>query len=244
MKKLIVVISSLFFTHLAMGQEAENTTKSELSVSVDAVSRYVWRGLLYDSSPNLQPTLSYTYGGFSIGSWASYGVSNHYAEIDFFASYTKGAFSFSVYDYFNEDEDDLRVNNYFNYKNKTTGHLLEGSVIYTAGEAFPITLTAAMFFYGSDKKENGDQAYSSYFEVGYPFKVANQSLDFFIGGSPSNGFYQKYSNIENSDPNIFNLGVSSTKEIKISDSFTLPLKATLSLNPAAEDIFFVVAMTF
>ena len=245
MKKLIIVLSSFLLTISAIGQEADNSSKGSLNVSVDVVSRYVWRGLLYNSSPNIQPTLSYTYGGFSVGSWASYGLSSQYAEIDLFASYTKGPLTFLVYDYYNETENDLQANDYFNYKDKTTGHLLEGSVFYTGGESFPIKLTAAMFFYGPDKKENGDQVYSTYFEVGYPFKVADQSLDFFIGGSPSdNGFYQRYSYITNTDPNIFNLGVSTSKELKISDSFKLPVKATLSVNPAAEDVFFVVAMTF
>lgn len=245
MKKLIVVLSSFLLALPAIGQEADNSSKGSLNVSVDVVSRYVWRGLLYDHSPNIQPTLSYTYGGFSVGSWASYGISNQYAEIDLFASYTKGPLTFLLYDYYYETETDLQANDYFNYKNKTTVHLLEGSVFYTGEEAFPIKLTAALFFYGLDKKANGDQAYSSYFEVGYPFKVADQSLDFFIGGSPTEGgFYHTSSKITSTDPNIFNLGVSTTKELKISDSFKLPVKATLSINPAAEDIFFVVAMTF
>ena len=244
MKKLIVVLSSFLLALPAIGQEADNSSKGSLNVSVDVVSRYVWRGLLYEHSPNIQPTLSYTYGGFSVGSWASYGISNQYSEIDLFVSYTKGPFSFVIYDYYNEDETDLQANDYFNYKDKTTGHLFEGSVFYTGEESFPIKLTAAMFFYGADKNADGDQAYSTYFEVGYPFNVADQSLDFFIGGSPSEGLYHRYSNITSTDPNIFNLGVSTTKELKISDSFKLPVKATLSINPAAEDIFFVVAMTF
>lgn len=244
MKKLIIIVSSILFALPVIGQET-GAKKGNLNLSVDVVSRYVWRGLLYSPSPNIQPTLSYTYGGFSVGSWASYSLSSQYAEIDLFASYTKGPLTFLVYDYYNETETDLQANDYFNYKDKTTGHLLEGSVFYTGGESFPIKLTAAMFFYGPDKKTNGDQAYSAYFEVGYPFKVADQPLDFFVGGSPSdNGFYQKYSYITNTDPNIFSLGVSTTKELEISDRFKLPVKATLSLNPAAEDIFFVVAMTF
>lgn len=237
MKKLIILFVSITLAFPAIGQDATADTKGSLGLSVDVVSRYVWRGLLYNPSPNIQPTLSYTYGGFSIGSWASYGLSDKYAEVDFFASYTKGPLTFLVYDYYTENEIDLEANDFFNYKDKTTGHALEGSVFYTGGDAFPIKLTAAMFFYGADRLADGDQAYSSYFELGYPFKVAEQPLDVFIGATPQEGLY-------NSDAAVVNLGVSTSKQLEISDRFKLPIKATLSVNPSADNIFFVVAMTF
>jgi len=237
MKKLIILFASILLALPSFGQEKEDSTAGDLSVSVDVVSRYVWRGLLYNASPNIQPTLSYTYGGFSIGSWASYGLSSQYAEVDFFASYTKGGLTFLVYDYFTVDEINPQLNDFSNYNDTITGHALEGSIFYAGGEAFPIKLTAAMFFYGADKKINGDQAYSTYFELGYPFRVAGQPLDVFIGGTPQEGLYH-------SEAGIVNVGLSTSKELEISDRFKLPIKASLSVNPAADNIFFVIGMTF
>ena len=237
MKKVIVLFAAILLALPSKGQETESVSSGKLGLSVDVVSRYVWRGLLYNSSPNIQPTLSYTKGGFSVGSWASYGLSSQFAEVDFFASYTKGPLTFLVYDYYNEEEGDLQANDFFNYNKKVTGHAVEGSIFYAGGEAFPIKLTAAMFVFGNDRKGNGDQYYSTYFELGYPFKVAEQPLDLFIGGTPQEGLYH-------SDAGIVNVGLSMSKEVEISDRFKLPIKATLSVNPSSDDVFFVIGMTF
>ena len=46
----------------------------ELSLGADMVSRYVWRGTDFGQSASIQPDLAYTFGGFEIGTWASYAV--------------------------------------------------------------------------------------------------------------------------------------------------------------------------
>ncbi|SDC12175.1 TorF family putative porin [Williamwhitmania taraxaci] len=238
MKKMIFLFASIFFALPSIGQEPGSVSSSKIDLNVDVVSRYVWRGLLYNASPNIQPTLSYTKSGFSIGSWGSYGLSSQYAEVDFFASYSTGPLTFLVYDYFNEDEGDLQANDFFNYKEKITAHAVEGSIFYTGGDGFPIKLTAAMFVYGNDRNpDNGDQYYSTYFELGYPLNVADHPLDIFIGGTPQKGLYH-------SDAGIVNIGLSTTKELEISDRFKLPIKATLSVNPSADNVFLVIGMTF
>jgi hypothetical protein len=45
------------------------------------------------------------------------------------------------------------------------------------------------------------------------------------------------------DFNICNLGLSTTKEIKITDTFSLPLSGSIVLNPATEQFFLVAGIS-
>lgn len=236
-KTLFSGICILLLGHgLTVAQDAKPESKVSFNYNVDFVSRYVWRGLLFNGNPNIQPTVSLTAGGLTIGSWASYGMSQNYAEIDLFASYSFSNFSITLYDYYNENETDLAAVDYFNWDKNTTGHLLEGTVAWLGTENFPLSMTLAAFFYGYDTDANGDQNYSTYLELGYPVNIGNYKLNFFLGGTLNDGFYH-------TDPNIVNVGFKTTKEIEISDRFKLPVSATFVVNPAKDDVFFVVGIT-
>ncbi|NLJ21205.1 MAG: hypothetical protein GX429_08860, partial [Bacteroidales bacterium] len=64
-------------------------TKSQnFTVSTDIVSSYVWRGVQY-SGASIQPTLQFSTGGFSIGSWGSAGFDG-FMEMDLYAKYAFG----------------------------------------------------------------------------------------------------------------------------------------------------------
>jgi len=61
----------------------------------------------------------------------------------------------------------------------------------------------------------------------------------FFGFTPWAGYYNNYGST-NFDPvsgkksfSIVNIGASVTKALKITDTFSLPLKATLVINPSA-----------
>lgn len=238
MKKLLLSLTTtlLLTSSIAVAQEEKQSSAVSVDYSVDIVSRYIWRGLLFNGNPNIQPTISLTAGGFSIGSWASYGMSQNYAEIDLFATYSFSNFSVTLYDYYNEDETDLAAVDYFNWGKNTTGHLLEGTVAWAGTENLPLNITLAAFFYGYDTDANGDQNYSTYLELGYPVKIGDFDVDLFVGGTLNEGFY-------NDEANIVNLGFKTTKEIEITDKFKLPVSATFAVNPAKEDVFFVVGIT-
>lgn len=221
------------------GQENQTGTVgagSSLDLKADIVSRYYWRGLLYCASPNVQPSLTYTNNGFSVGTWASMGLSERYSEVDLYLSYTKGAFTFMLYDYFCEDENDLTSTDYFNWKNSLTGHQLEATIIFGDTEKFPFTVTAATFFYGADKDDDGDNCYSTYFEVMYPFQICNHDVNVFIGGTPASGLYHN-------GANVVNMGFSASHTIDITPSFKIPITGTFAVNPAAEDVFFILGIT-
>jgi hypothetical protein len=213
----------------------ENTSASHFKVSADLVSSYVWRGSLSTSSstPNLQPTLAFNQGNFEIGVWGSTDFTGSYKELDPYISYTAGSLKFTFTDYnWNFDKA-----NYFDYTNSETGHRLEGSIGYTGSENLPISVTWNTMFYGFDKKadDTTKQAYSTYIELGYTRGIATV----FFGFTPWTGLYNNYG-VTNFEPeaekkmfSIVNVGTSVTKAVKITESFSLPVKATLIVNPSS-----------
>ena len=212
-----------------------NAQTFPFKLTADLVSNYVWRGSMATGSPtpNLQPTLAYTKGNFEIGVWGSTDFIGDYKEVDPYISLTLGQFKLAVTDYnWNFDKAD-----YFNYKNNETGHRFEGTVGFTRPEAFPVSVTWNTMFYGLDKKSDDStkQAYSTYIELGYSKGAAS----FFFGFTPWAGFYNNYG-VTTFNPgankktfSVVNIGASVTKALKITETYSLPLKATLVINPAA-----------
>jgi len=227
------MITLFIIPFVAKSQEVGST--SHFKVSADLVSSYVWRGSLATSSPtpNFQPTLAYTQGNFEIGVWGSTDFSGSYKEVDSYIAYTAGKLKFTFTDYnWNFDKA-----NYFNYKNSETGHRLEGSIGYAGSEKLPISVTWNTMFYGFDKKaeDTTKQSFSTYIELGYTRGIASV----FFGFTPWAGLYNNYgvttfdSEAAKKSFSIVNVGISATKAVKITDSFSLPVKATLVVNPSA-----------
>lgn len=239
MKTFLIVLFSilLLLPMLSRSQELEEEKEEPVSLGVDLVSRYLWRGLLYCNSPSIQPYVSFSKSGFTIGSWASYSALSEYAEVDLFVSFTAGPVSFSVYDYWatTTEYGDYK---YFEWDKKETSHQLEASAVYTGPEGFPAVFTLATFFYGADLNASSDQNLSTYFEMAYPFKIGQNATSAFVGFTPAKGIYSEY------DYSVMNIGFNTSKEIEITDKYKLPLKATFAVNPAAERVFLVVGFTF
>lgn len=227
------------FNNYSSAQESKDSSNTQnFTLSVDLVTNYIWRGLVYSDAPNLQPYLAFTNnkGNFSIGAWGSYSLSDFYSEVDLFASYSVGNFTVAVWDYFVMGQAATIGNNrYFDYKNETTGHALEGMLTFNGPESFPIQLIASTFFYGADKDVAGDNYYSTYFEASYPFKWKANNLKFFIGMSPSEGLYVD-------DFAVNNIGITNTREIRVNDRFSIPISGSIIINPNRENIYFVLAI--
>lgn len=213
-------------------------SKLSADVSADIVSSYIWRGTR-GAGLSIQPTLSVSYGDLSLGAWGSTDLATNpndsYKEVDFSLSYNKGGFSAIVTDYW---WDGNSAFNYFGGKGHAS-HSLEGTLAYTLPESFPLTIAWNTFFVGQyDRDAAGDNTYSTYVELAYPFKVGGLDMGLAVGFTPwesavygTDGF--KFTNIQ--------LGAS--KEIKLSESFSLPVFGSIVANPYTEDINFVFGIT-
>lgn len=222
----------LFFIQLPLMSQEEPA--HSLEVGSDFVSSYVWRGLLYNGSPNIQPGLYYSVfnGKFTLGAWGSFSMADPYKEVDLYASLNLGKFTFAVWDYYTAPE--FGQAKYFSFVKKATYHAMEGSVVFNGSEKFPLQLTLGTFFYGNDMDPNGKNYYSTYMEAAYPFTIGKQSLNVFLGGTPAEGLYA-------TKPSIMNFGVSLSRSINITEKFSIPVTGSLSFNPESDDVFLVVS---
>ena len=202
-------------------------------LTADIVSGYVWRGQNL-GHVSLQPELSVVWKGLSLAAWGSVGLTNSKddsREIDLTLSYTTGDWCFGIIDYWN-DENDGR---YFYYK-KDTGHSFEGFVSYDFG---PVSASWQTYFAGNDyQNDNGKRAYSSYFELSAPFRLVTCEWDATVGLVP-----WKSDTYEVNSFSVTNLSLCATKNIKITESFHLPLFGRLVSNPASEHFYFVFGLT-
>lgn len=203
-----------------------STISAQTSVSggADFVSRYVWRGLDFGNTFSIQPALALTAGGFELGFWGSYPLVNSNTqaeEMDLYLSYSISDFSILVTDYYYPNAGIK----YGNYKDKQEGaHVVEVGLSYGGSESFPISLAVFMNVYN-------DNDNSVYFEVGYSTELEEVGLDFFIGGTPGGDELVWYGTKE---LNLINIGVTASKDIKITDNFSLPVFSSYIINPNME----------
>ncbi|MBN2683513.1 MAG: hypothetical protein JXR58_13545 [Bacteroidales bacterium] len=244
---IYAVFLAAFFVQPVLAQEEEK--ESPFSSGADIMSRYVWRGTDFGGSPSIQPTLEYAKGNLTIGTWGAYATNlPGIQEADIYVSYDFGKkFTLMFTDYFFPNE--LSGNDsYFVYKQESTGHLFELSAKYNGTEKLPLSLMVATIFYGADAVKNdefgiptADIQYSTYIELGYEFKnlelVAGFNLlapDLDRGES---GLYGNYMG-------FVNIGIKHEKEIKITETFSLPFSMSFITNPQTEKIFLVAGISF
>ncbi len=235
MKKVgALALGLIAFAHAAMAQD-----KVETTIAADVVSQYYWRGQDLGSI-SLQPTLGIGYKGLSLTAWGSVGISepSDTKEFDLTLAYETGGFHIGVTDYwFNSPNE-----KYFAYKAHETSHVFEANVGYDFG---PVALNWYTNFAGNDgvlSDEGYDKdarKYASYIEATAPFKLGGCDWEAAIGAVPyKTGFY--------SDANGFavtNVSVKATKDLKITDSFSVPVFAQVAANPSTEKAYFVVGFT-
>ena len=220
---------AMFLTPNVNAQDGES--ESPFSVGADIMSRYVWRGLDYGAAPSIQPYLEFGVGGFAIGAWGAYTTAFSKAnesgiqEMDLYATYTIGdIITVGVTDYFFPREIDYNYN-YFDYGSDSSGHVIEGMVSFNGLEGLPLTLMLGYNLVNDDDN-------SLYVELLYSFSA----LDIFVGAG--NGLYSGDGGF-----GLVNIGVSSGKEIKITDNFSLPVSASLITNPDAKQIHLVFGIS-
>lgn len=200
--------------------------QAEVSVGADLVSRYVWRGTDFGQAPSIQPALEFTAGGFSAGFWGAYQLGRDASslpadELDLYLGYSIMLGSTSL---------DLIVTDYFfpnaggrfgDFDTDGKGsHIVEVGATLNGPESLPLYISAYVNVY--NETDN-----SSYFEIGYATDIQNVDLNIFAGVSP--GGPNKY--YGNDKFAVVNFGITASKEIKITDDFSLPIFSSFILNP-------------
>ena len=231
MKKIV-----LFAMGMVMGMTAFAQDEIKTTISGDIVSSYIWRGQDLGSVA-IQPTLGVGYKGLSLTAWGSYGLTNpdDVKEFDLTLGYTIGGFNIGVTDYwFNAGLDpDAR---YFMYEAHGTNHVFEANIGYDFG---PASIQWYTNFAGNDGvNKDGKRAYSSYVEASVPFKLAAVDWSATAGAVPfATDFYGT------SGFAVTNLTLKATKDIKVTDSFSIPIFGQVTANPCAQKAYLVFGFT-
>lgn len=205
---------------VALVAATSSVKAQEFKASADLVSSYVWRGSKF-SDVSIQPTLDFTKGGFSVGAWGSAGFDG-FLEADLYAKYAFGfGLTVGLTDYY------YPGTSYFDFSKASGGHGLEVNLGYTTG-GLSLSGNYIINQAGGAATAGGDK----YLEVGYAFEK------FSIFAGAGDGWHTPDAKFA-----LCNVGISTTKTIKITDSFSLPLKATAILNPKTEQFFLVAGIT-
>ena len=215
----------------ALAQEEIETT-----ISGDVVSSYIWRGQDLGSAA-VQPTFGVGYKGLSLTAWGSYGIADpaDTKEFDLTLGYTIGGLNIGVTDYwFNAGLDP--GNRYFKYDAHGTNHVFEANIGYDFGFA---SLQWYTNFSGNDGvNKDGDRAYSSYAEATVPFRLASVDWTATAGVVPfATDFYGTTGFA------VTNLSLRADKEIKVTDSFSIPVFGQVTANPCAQKAYLVLGIT-
>lgn len=230
MKKIVCFAMMLVASATAFAQDEVETT-----VSADVVSQYIWRGQDL-GSVSLQPTLGVSYKGLSLTGWGSVGLTEpaDTKEFDLTLAYTIGGLNIGVTDYwFDNIGPETR---YFKYDAHGTNHVFEANIGYDFGFA---SIQLYTNFAGNDgTKKDGKRAYSSYVEIAVPFKLAAVDWSATIGAVPH--YTTSYGTTGFA---VTNVSLKATKDIKVTDSFSIPVFGQVVANPCAQKAYLVFGLT-
>ena len=231
MKKIIIFAMGLVMSTTTFAQDEIETT-----VSADVVNQYIWRGQEL-GGVSVQPTLGIAYKGLSLTGWGSVGLSNpaDTKEFDLTLAYTTGGLNIGITVYWFTGAPEPR---YFKYDAHGTNHVFEANIGYDFGIASLQWFTNIAGNDGVNK--DGKRAYSSYFEAVVPFKLASVDWSATAGAVPfATDFYNGWT----SGFAVTNLALKATKEIKVTDSFSIPVFAQVSANPCTQAAYLVFGLT-
>lgn len=213
MKKITLIAASL----LLIFTVTPKINAQEWNSGLDIYSSYVFRGTKFGSGPAFQPSVEFSAGGFAIGAWGSYNAStDEAAEADLYASYG--------FDLGENASLTLTLTDYYFPGTKWMdgdSHYIEPMLSFGI-DGF--SLTGAYMMNGGE----GD----IYLEAG----VSAGAVDLFLGGG--DGAYTV-----DGDFNVCNIGIGTSKELKITDSFSLPVSGAAILNPSSEQFHIVVGIS-
>jgi len=217
LKLLKSALVTLFAVTLISSLNPDTAKAQEVSTGVDIYSTYVFRGVAF-AGPSIQPTVEFTAGGFAIGAWGSQGYDG-FQEMDLYAGYEFDfGLSIGVTDYYYPGTD------YFD----SDSHAFE---INTGLDISNFSLSANMIL--NEASGAGSAGNDLYFEAGLSLGAA----DLFVGAG--DGWHSTDGKFA-----LVNVGIGTTKSIIITDTFSIPLRGTVILNPDSEQFYIVAGVSF
>jgi len=223
-RTIYILIAVMMITTELFPQEDDS---SPFTAGADLYSSYVWRGTKYGTGPAIQPEMSFTTGFITLGAWGSFDFSG-YQEADLYLSFSLPAgFKLGITDYYYPDY------SYFDYSKLTGSHAIETSLGFSKG-GLSLSANYILNEAGNAGSEGGDK----YFEVKYDFSYFN----IFLGAG--DGWHTTDTSNGEDKFNICNVGLGISQNIRVTDTFNIPVTGQLIFNPDLERFYIVVGFTF
>lgn len=220
---------------------------SYLDLDINIANNHLWRGievsdgLVVTSSLAVHDPKEYVKAGV----WSGTNTSGDYKELNFFVQFAVQRFRLEFWDTYNFSPGaDYNNHEFFNYNARTTGRFLDCIASYKVSERFPLTLTWSTILFGRDRynlySADSKQRYSTYVAAGYRcFDRQQLTIDAAAGGTFTlNNYKGDRSTFYSSRPGVIDLRVTATYNLRITDSYSLPLSATVMCNPVEDRAYF------
>ncbi|MAI27941.1 MAG: hypothetical protein CMD11_00160 [Flavobacteriales bacterium] len=223
MKKLFTSFLTLAFAALFFTTFGTQKVEAQ-DFGADVASSYVWRGTQFGNGPHVQPWMSLGYGNLELGAWGSVPLTagDGGTELDLYVSYDLGPLALTVTNYTFPNTFPASGGAYVDGEGLFEGDYLEVS---GSGSVGPIDLTVGYF----------TELEALYIEAGFSIGVVDVAIGY-AGEDDSNWYV--------SEAGLCNISVGGSKEVKITDDYSLPLFGSLVYNPEAESAFLVFGMSF
>lgn len=218
----LAVLAALVVITTTSMQAQEQTSASKFSVGADLYTNYIFRGTKYGKGPSLQPSVKLVTGGLTVGAWGSFDASG-YAEADPYISYTLPiGLSIGLTDYYYPG---LEL---FDVTKATGSQALEINAGFAKG-GLALSANYIINEAGGAASQGGD----TYFQASYAF------THFSLLAGAGSGWHTKDGKFD-----LCNIGFGTTKEIKLTDTFSIPVVGQIIVNPDREQMYLVVGFTF
>lgn len=233
LKKVCMAVLLLSLPILVNAQE-----NPEADVSVDLVTKHLWRGQDY-GGVSIQPHGHISYLGLFFDAFASKSFNENDRErIDFYAGY-KAPFGLnvSVGSHWMSNADWL--NRYFHFVKEETGHQFEANLGYGCKW---FDLQAYTILGGNDFKQDHKRAFSTIFLLTVPFRLGGLDWQGRIGFTPAesssyqtsvegNPFYDSVTDYLYADgPAVVEAAIRATKDFN-AKGFHIPVYMEFNANP-------------
>ena len=222
MKKCKKSLSVFILTIMTVFVTLNSNTIQAQDFGADLVSSYVWRGTQFGSGAHIQPWMELGSGSLTGGVWGSFPTtaSGGGNELDLWVSYDFGPLALTVTNYSFPTNDG-------SYGDGNPG-LFDSDWMEISGSADlgPVGLTIGYF----------TDAEALYVEAGFPIGAIDIGIGF--GSDSKDAFYA------GGDSGLVNLSFGGSKDIKITEDYSLPVSGSFIYNPDSEAAFMVFGMSF
>ena len=222
MKKLINNFSSAYkFTLLTVIALMSTNISYSQDFGADLVSSYVWRGTQFGSGAHIQPYMELGSGNFTAGVWGSFPTSAKGGgnELDLYLGYDFGPVALTVTNYTFPGEG----GNYADGEGLFDGDYTE---LAASTSMMGVDLSAGYF----------TEVEALYVELGFSTGAVDIAIGY--GDDQGNAWYA------DGGSGIVNMSFSGSKDIQISENYSLPVFGSFILNPEAETAFLVFGISF